>query len=110
MRNKHASAVRREYQDQRDIRRTAETHPEKFQGVLAAGTSASSVLAGSERLDRLRQGLSAEELSLVGLGREGLAWEDVAAKLGGTAQSRRMQLSRAVERVAKELGIEPEDL
>lgn len=109
-RNKLASAVRREYQDQRDIRRTAETHPERLQGVLAAGTSPSCVLAGRELLDRFRQGLSDEELAIVELRRDGLAWADVAAKLGGTAQARRMQLSRAVERVGRELGIESEDL
>ncbi len=33
-------------------------------------------------------------------------WADIAAELGGTAQARRMQWTRAIERVARELGLE----
>ena len=39
---------------------------------------------------------------------EGLGWADVAARLGGTAQARRMQLARAVDRLARELGLRPD--
>jgi hypothetical protein len=37
---------------------------------------------------------------------QGCAWTDIAAQLGGTPEARRMQLTRAVERVAQELGLE----
>ena len=37
---------------------------------------------------------------------QGLAWDEVARQLGGTAQARRMQLARAAERVARELGLD----
>ena len=108
-RNKLASAVRWEYQDRRDSRRTAETKPEWLERV-PAGTNPSGTFAGKELLDRFRHALSEEERAIVDLRCDGLAWADVAAKLGGTAQSRRMQLSRAVERIARELRIEPIEL
>ena len=61
--------------------------------------------AGVELLRRFRDALNAEERQLVELRGQGLAWAEVAARLGGTAQARRMQLARAVERVARELGL-----
>ena len=66
----------------------------------------SQLLAGKELLERVLQSLTAEERKLADLRYQGLAWEEIATRLGGTAQARRMQLSRAVDRVAKELGIE----
>jgi DNA-binding CsgD family transcriptional regulator len=64
------------------------------------------VVAGQELLTRFRQSLSDEERQLADLRSQGLSWADIAARLGGTAQARRMQLARAVERAARELGLE----
>jgi len=48
--------------------------------------------------------------SVFGCGRRlrgsGAAWEDVASEMGGTSQSRRMQFSRAIDRVAQQLGLD----
>jgi RNA polymerase sigma-70 factor (ECF subfamily) len=109
-RNKLASAVRREQADRRDARRLSEQRADKLDAVAAAGSGPADALAGRELLDRFRQALTDEERAIVDLRTDGLAWADVAAKLGGTAQARRMQLSRAVERVARELGVEPGDV
>ena len=109
-RNKLASAARREHRGRRDHRRLAEKAAEDLEGVPDAGDGPGEVLATRELLDRFRRALSDEERRIVERRTAGLAWADVAAELGGTAQSRRMQLTRAVERVVRELGIEPADL
>ena len=33
-------------------------------------------------------------------------WEEIALRMGGTAQGRRKQLARAIERVSQELGLD----
>ena len=107
-RNKLASAARREHRACRDHRRVAAA--ENLDSVPAAGAGPGEVLASKELLEQFRQALSEQERLIVELRSDGLAWADVAAKLGGTAQSRRMQLTRAIERIAGELGLEPADL
>jgi hypothetical protein len=68
------------------------------------------MVAGAELLQRLRQRLSDDERQLVELRGEGLSWEVIAGRQGGTAQARRMQLARAIDRVARELEVELEDV
>src|SRR5262245_9565272 len=104
-RNKLASAARRQSQQKRDHRR-ASGGEEDLQAVAAADDSPSQLVAGRELLERFRASLDAEERQLVELRNEGLAWADIAGRLGGTAQARRMQLARALERVSKQLGLE----
>jgi RNA polymerase sigma-70 factor (ECF subfamily) len=108
-RNKLASAARGQHRQRRDNRRTAGS-PEGLEQVADEGPSPSDQVAGKELLDRLRQALSDEERQLADLRGQGLAWGDIADRIGGTAQARRMQLARAVERVARELGLEAADL
>jgi hypothetical protein len=50
--------------------------------------------------------LSPEELQLFELRRQGWAWAAVADQLGGTAEGRRKQYERAVQRVTQELNLE----
>ena len=106
-RNKLASAARRQSQQKRDHRRAC-SGQEELQAVAAAEDSPSQLVAGRELLERFRASLDAEERQLVELRNEGLAWADIADRLGGSAQARRMQLARALERVSKELGLEEE--
>jgi RNA polymerase sigma-70 factor (ECF subfamily) len=107
-RNKLASAARGQYRQRRDQRRLA-AGEEKLDGVAAGGPTPSQILAGKELLERFRHALNEEERCLADLRGEGLAWGDIAARLGGTAQARRMQLARAVERVARELDLDGDD-
>jgi RNA polymerase sigma factor (sigma-70 family) len=109
-RNKLASAARRENRECRDHRRRKEKATEDLESVPDAGAGPGEVLASQELLEQFRRALSEEERQIVECRSAGLAWADVAVRLGGTAQSRRMQLTRAVERVVRELGIEPADL
>jgi RNA polymerase sigma factor (sigma-70 family) len=107
-RNKLASAARSQRRQRRDQRRVADGAAAAMEQVAAADPSPSRLVAGRELLDRFREGLTDEERELADLRSQGVAWADVAVRLGGTAQARRMQLARAVERVARELGLNEE--
>ena len=107
-RNKLMSAVRRQGRQRRDHRRVTAGGTDALDQVVADEASPSQVVAGQELLARFRQGLSDEERQIADLRCQGLAWADIASRLGGTAQARRMQLTRAVERVARALGLDEE--
>jgi RNA polymerase sigma-70 factor (ECF subfamily) len=102
-RNKLASAARRQHRQRRDSRRESTDGPDELDRVA----DPTHLAAGRELLERLRQCLSDEERELADLRSQGLAWADIAARLGGTPQARRMQLARAIERVVQELGLDP---
>ena len=73
-----------------------------------AEATPSRVIAARELLDRVRSRLSADERRVADLRAEGQEWPAIAAALGGTADARRMQLTRALDRVTRELGLEEE--
>jgi RNA polymerase sigma-70 factor (ECF subfamily) len=104
-RNKLASAARSQHRQRRDQRRVS-AGEEKLKGIAADDPTPSAVVASKELLERIRQAFNEEERQLADLRGEGLAWGAIADRLGGTAQARRMQLARAVERVARELGLD----
>jgi hypothetical protein len=74
--------------------------------LAANDPTPSQQVAGKELLDRARERLSAEELAIADLRAQNLSWDEVAERLGGNANARRMQLARAVERLAKEMGLD----
>ena len=57
----------------------------------------------TELLEKFRRRLSEEEWELVDLRAQGYEWPEIAARLGGTAQARRKQFTRAVDRVGQQL-------
>jgi RNA polymerase sigma-70 factor (ECF subfamily) len=73
----------------------------------AAGTGPGpeQVVAGRDLLEALRSRLTPEERELADRRGAGQGWAEIAAALGGTANARRMQLQRAIDRVAPELGL-----
>jgi RNA polymerase sigma factor (sigma-70 family) len=95
-RNKLAEQVRFEQRDRRDVRRVEEAKLEP---------TPSRIISGKDLLQQFRDRLTNEERQLVDLRTDGCPWAEVAAELGGTAEGRRKQLTRAVDRIAIELGI-----
>jgi RNA polymerase sigma-70 factor (ECF subfamily) len=77
--------------------------------VKAAGPGPSSEICLRELLQQVQQRLSEEERQLLRLREQDCTWEEIAARLGGTAAARCMQLTRALKRVARELGIDEDD-
>src|SRR6478735_3301282 len=100
-RNKVVDATRRQRAQRRDHRRST-----SLEAVdLAAQTpSPSQVVEGRELLAAFRDRLSTEERKLADLRAAGREWADIAGDLGGTAEARRKQLTRAISRVSRELG------
>ncbi len=107
-RNKLASAARYQNRQRRDHRQNVADGSARLEGVASDSPTPSQVVAGRELLERFRQALSDEERQIAELRSQGLAWADIATRLGGNAQARRMQLARAVERVARDLGLDEE--
>jgi RNA polymerase sigma-70 factor (ECF subfamily) len=104
-RNKVANQARRQQAQRRDQRRDVEADRP---GHEPAGSepSPSRVVSGRELLAELRRRLTPEELRVADLRAEGRPWAEIAAALGGTAQARRKQLARALDRVAAQVGLE----
>jgi RNA polymerase sigma factor (sigma-70 family) len=108
-RNKVALAARKHYRQRRDTRRTAPAGHDALGAVADAQPSPSQEVCHRELMQHVRRLLSEEELQIAELRSQGSSWADIAAQLGGSAQARRMQLARAVERVLRRLGVEESD-
>ncbi len=104
-RNKLAFQVRRQRAGRRDHRRT-EGAAEDALEAPAADVSPSRVVAGRDLLEQVRGRLTSEERQLADLKAQGRDWAEIAAAVGGTPEARRKQLSRAIDRVANELGLD----
>jgi RNA polymerase sigma factor (sigma-70 family) len=104
-RNKLVSRVRAERRQIRDIRRlTAE--PEVLDQMAGEQSTPSEIVARKELLERLQTLLSDEERQILDLRNQGLGWNEVATKLGGSAQARRMQMARGIERLMRQMGLD----
>ena len=105
-RNKLASKARHEHRARRDGRRVVTTTPVALDNLEDSRPSPSEMYSRRDLLERLRAYLTSEERLIASLRSEGLAWEQVAERLGGSAQALRMQLSRGVERAGHALGLD----
>lgn len=105
-RNKLASKARQEHRQRRDSRRASGAAPEALEELMDGQPSPSELLSRREQLERMRASLTDEEREIADLRGQGLAWEEVAERLGGSGQARRMQLTRGIERVGRELGLD----
>jgi DNA-directed RNA polymerase specialized sigma24 family protein len=101
--NKLAVQARKLRTQRRDTRReVAGKGPE----LKATTPGPDRVVAGQDLLREVRRHLTAEERHLTELRGEGRTWPEIAAALGGTPQARRRQLTRALDRVARHLGLD----
>jgi len=105
-RNKLASLARREQRLRRDMRRIVSTQDEVLEQVVDTEGSPSEIVLQRELIDRMRSELTDDERRIADLRVEGMDWNEVAERLGGSAQARRMQLARGIERAAERLGLE----
>ena len=105
-RNKLASAARLHYRERRDTRRMSDRGGDSVARTVATDGDPGEIVADRELLDRFRQCLNDEERHLAEWRSDGVSWTEIAVRLGGTPDARRLQLSRAVDRAARELGLD----
>ena len=104
-RNKLALQVRRQRAQRRDGRRLDEAPVDELD-VESPLPSPSQLASDHDLIDAVRLRLGDEERQIADLRAEGWEWSEIASRLGGSAQGRRMQLARAVHRVAKALKLD----
>jgi DNA-directed RNA polymerase specialized sigma24 family protein len=102
-RNKVASQARRQKARAADRLRV---EAENLEATVVGATDMARLVAGRDLLDEVRRRLSAEERQIADLRGQGRSWPEVAAALGGTPEARRKQLTRAVDLIAQQLGLE----
>jgi RNA polymerase sigma-70 factor (ECF subfamily) len=107
-RNKLASEARKQQRQKRDHRKATSDSGELRQ-LAGRDDTPSQLVAGKELLERVQTQLSDEEKQLAELRGQDKSWQEIADQMGGSAQARRMQLARALERVARDLGLEEGD-
>ena len=100
--------IRKQQAQCRDVRRLEALSPDDGAAV-AADPSPSRQCEVQDLLHTFQQRLTPEERHLAELRAQGREWPDIAAQVGGTPSGRRKQLSRALDRVARELGLDEEE-
>lgn len=106
-RNKVAFQARKHRSQRRDHRRVARSDLQEME-VADSTPSPDRLAEGQNLLQEVRERLAADERQIADLRGLGKSWPEIAAELGGTAEARRKQLTRALDRVAAELGLEEE--
>ena len=103
-RNKVAGRARGYRRARRDARRDAGGE-DALAGVPTAATGPADAAAARELLSAVLDRLTGEDREIAQRRALGQEWATVAAEMGGTAEGRRKQLSRALDRLAPELGL-----
>lgn len=104
-RNKVAFQARKHRSQRRDHRRVARSELEELE-VADSTPSPDRLAEGQNLLREVRDRLDEDERQVADLRGLGKSWPEIAAELGGTAEARRKQLTRALDRVASELGLD----
>ena len=105
VRNKATDRVRSEQRDRRDVRRVAKTSVEEL-GLQEVQKTPGSLVAHQEMLNIVRDQLNDEENEIAGLRLNGCSWEEIAQQIGGTSEAIRKRFSRAIDRVANQIGLD----
>jgi RNA polymerase sigma-70 factor (ECF subfamily) len=105
-RRKVVDQSRRAGAAKRDFRRIKEGPDDQEKQWAAPDPSPSQQVAGRELLAEFRRRLTDEERRIADKRAAGLNWNQIAAEEGGSADALRKQLTRAIERVSQELGLE----
>ena len=106
-RNKLASQARRQHTPRRDNRRASAIGDEGSR-LVASGDSPSTAIVVRDLQEEVRRRLAADEWRVLELRNQGHDWAEIAARVGGSAETLRKKLARAIDRVAKELGLDDE--
>jgi RNA polymerase sigma-70 factor (ECF subfamily) len=106
-RNKLASQARKQHALRRDNRRACAIG-DAGSHLVSSGDSPSEVIVVRDMQEQIRRRLAPDEWQLLELRNQGHEWAEIAAGVGGVAESLRKKLGRAIDRVVDELGLEDE--
>lgn len=107
-RNKLAGQARKKQVQQRDPIRGG-TAGALDSGLAASDPSPSREVAARDLLQEFQRRLTPEERQLADQRAQGREWAEIAADLGGSPQALRKRLERALDRVARQLGLDEAD-
>jgi RNA polymerase sigma-70 factor (ECF subfamily) len=108
-RNRLLDQARRQKASRRDNRRTDSSSGERLEMIADQGPTPSEVVSERELLAAFRARLSDEERALAEQRAQGRDWAEIAADLGGSPEALRKRLSRALDRVTREMGLSAAD-
>jgi RNA polymerase sigma-70 factor (ECF subfamily) len=106
--NKLAGHARFHRRRRRDVRLVTAENGAAVR-IADSGPAPDQIAAARDLLAAVRAGLSPEECELADRRGAGQGWTEIAAAMGGTATGRRMQLKRAIDRLAPLLGLTDDD-
>jgi RNA polymerase sigma-70 factor (ECF subfamily) len=106
-RNKLASQARKQHSLRRDNRR-ASTIGDEGSRLVAPGDSPSAAIVVRDLQQEVRRRLAPDEWQLLELKNQGHDWAEIAAQVGGLAETLRKKLARAIDRVVDELALDDE--
>jgi RNA polymerase sigma-70 factor (ECF subfamily) len=104
-RNKVAYHARKAHTRRRGRGRVAEPRSGQLEAV-PGGAEPSRLAAARDLLDEVRRRLTPEERQLADLRGGGRGWAEVATAVGSSPDACRKQLTRALDRVAAEIGLD----
>jgi RNA polymerase sigma-70 factor (ECF subfamily) len=108
-RNKVLDQVRRQQAGRRDRRREQGGGDGVLEGIAGSDGTPSQIVAHRELLQEVRRRLTSEERYLAEQREQGREWAELAVELGKGAEALRKQLTRGMDRVAQELGLDGAD-
>jgi RNA polymerase sigma-70 factor (ECF subfamily) len=104
-RNKLTNQISKHRAERRDYRREEDIAGRE--GLMrASGSDPSEQAAARELLAKVRKHLTDDERQLAELRGRGDSWAEIAATQGGTPESMRKKLARALDRVLADLGLD----
>jgi RNA polymerase sigma-70 factor (ECF subfamily) len=101
-RNKLSNQANKQKAGRRDYRRVTSTSGQEG----GHDASPSQQVAARELLQEARRRLSTSELRLLDLREQGREWPEIAGEIGGSPDALRKKLTRAIDRIAHELGLD----
>ena len=102
--NKLAMRARREYRQRRDVRRNV--HLADVQPEPAGGAEPAQQVLDRDLVNRAFGLMDAQVREIALCRARDMEWSEIASQLGGTADARRKQFQRAVDRIAETLEVE----